>query len=131
MTTVQPVEVVLPISEALVKREAVARSHEPAKCRSLQAESPSCNLSLNGVAALTLSDRLWHYVRQEVCMALIQVSARLNLTQLRRAQKALGAKTTSETLQRALDLVTEKAEHDRIVQRYSGVGKPDAFSEDH
>lgn len=64
-------------------------------------------------------------------MALIQVSARLNLTQLRRAQKALGAKTTSETLQRALDLVTEKAEHDRIVQRYSGVGKPDAFSEDH
>lgn len=64
-------------------------------------------------------------------MALIQVSARLNLTQLRRAQKALGAKTTSETLQRALDLVTENAEHDRIVQRYSGVGKPDGFGEDH
>lgn len=64
-------------------------------------------------------------------MALIQISARLDPTQLRRAQRALGAKTTSETLQRALDLVTEKAEHDRILQRYSGVGKPDAFGEDH
>lgn len=64
-------------------------------------------------------------------MALIQISARLDPTQLRRAQRALGAKTTSETLQRALDLVTEKAEHDRIIQRYSGVGKPDAFGEDH
>jgi hypothetical protein len=34
-------------------------------------------------------------------MALIQVFARLNSVQLRRAQKALGAKTASETLQRA------------------------------
>ncbi|MFO0779507.1 MAG: hypothetical protein U0223_18105 [Nitrospira sp.] len=64
-------------------------------------------------------------------MALVQVSARLNPTQLRRAKKALGAKTTSEMLQRVLDLVTEKAEHDRIFQRYSGMGKPDAFGEDH
>ena len=64
-------------------------------------------------------------------MALSQVSARLNLAQLRRAKKALGAKTTSETLQRALDLVTEKAVHDRIIQRYSGVGKPDAFGKGH
>ncbi|MGQ0695304.1 MAG: hypothetical protein ACT4OL_06990 [Nitrospiraceae bacterium] len=63
-------------------------------------------------------------------MALIQISARLNPVQLRRAQKALRAKTTSETLQRALDLVTEKAEHDHVLQRYSGVGRPDAFRED-
>ena len=60
-------------------------------------------------------------------MALIHVSVRINPIQLRRAQKALGAKTTSETLQRALDLVTEKAVHDRILQRYRGVGKPNAF----
>lgn len=64
-------------------------------------------------------------------MALIQVSVRLNPAQLRRAKKALGAKTTSETLQRALDLVTEKAVHDRILQRYSSVGKPDAFGKGH
>jgi hypothetical protein len=50
-------------------------------------------------------------------MAFIQVYARLDPTQLRRAPKALGAKTTSETLQRALDLVTEKAALDRILQR--------------
>lgn len=64
-------------------------------------------------------------------MAFIQVSARLNPVQLRRAQKPLGAKTTSERLQRALDLVTEKAAHDRVLQRYSGVGKPHPFSSDH
>lgn len=62
-------------------------------------------------------------------MALIHVSVRINPIQLRRAQKALGAKTTSETLQHALDLVAEKAVHDRIIQRYSGVGKPDAFGD--
>jgi hypothetical protein len=62
-------------------------------------------------------------------MALIQVSARLDPAKLRRAQKALGAKTASETLQRALDLVAEKAVHDRIIQRYSAAGKPDAFEE--
>lgn len=62
-------------------------------------------------------------------MALIQVSARIDPVKLRRARKALGAKTTSETLQRALDLVAEKSAHDRIVQRYSAVGKPDAFAE--
>jgi len=60
-------------------------------------------------------------------MALVQVSARLNANTLKQAQKVLGAKNTSETLQKALDLVTEKAAHDWVIQRYSGVGKPDAF----
>ncbi|MBI5855213.1 MAG: hypothetical protein HZB35_08315 [Nitrospirae bacterium] len=63
-------------------------------------------------------------------MALVQVSARLNPAKLKQAKRALRTKTTSETLQRALDLVTEKASHDWVVQRYSGVGKPDAFQED-
>ena len=60
-------------------------------------------------------------------MALVQVSARLSLDKLKRAKKALGTKTTTETLQKALDLVTEKAAHDWVIQRYSGVGKRDAF----
>ena len=60
-------------------------------------------------------------------MALVQVSARLNSDKLKRAKKALGAKTTSETIQKALDLVTEKAAHDWVIQRYSGVGKRDSF----
>ena len=63
-------------------------------------------------------------------MALVQISARVNPVQLKRAQKALAAKTTSETIQKALDMVTEKAAHDRVVRRYSGVGRPDAFKED-
>ena len=60
-------------------------------------------------------------------MALVQVSARLNSDQLKRAKKALGTKTTSKTIQKALDLVTEKAAHDWVIQRYSAVGKRDAF----
>jgi hypothetical protein len=62
-------------------------------------------------------------------MTRVQVSARLNPAQLKRAQKALGAKTASETLQKALDLVTEKAAHDKVIRRYSGVGARDAFEE--
>ncbi len=60
-------------------------------------------------------------------MALVQVSARLSSDTLKRAKKALGAKTTTETILTALDFVTEKAAHDWVIQRYSGVGKPDAF----
>jgi hypothetical protein len=59
-----------------------------------------------------------------------QVSVRLNTAQLRRAKKLLGARTTSEVLQRALGFVTEKAAHDRIVRRFGGVGPRDAFKED-
>ncbi|HEY6262208.1 MAG TPA: hypothetical protein VIW47_11485 [Nitrospiraceae bacterium] len=62
-------------------------------------------------------------------MALVQVSARLNSDKLKRAKKALGAKTTSETIQKALDLVTEKAAHDWVIQRYSAVGKRDSFED--
>jgi len=51
----------------------------------------------------------------------------LNPAQLKLAQKALSAKTASETIQKALDFVTEKAAHDRVIRRYSAVGKPDAF----
>jgi hypothetical protein len=47
-------------------------------------------------------------------MALVQVSARLDPDKLKRAKKAL-------------DLVTEKAAHDWVIQRYSGVGKRNAF----
>ena len=63
-------------------------------------------------------------------MAHIQVSVRLNPVQLKRARKALAAKSVSETLQKALDLVTEKAAHDQVIRRYSGVGAADAFDKD-
>jgi hypothetical protein len=53
----------------------------------------------------------------------------VNARQRQRAQKALGARTTSETVQKALDMVTEKAAHARVIRR-SGAGTPDAFKED-
>jgi hypothetical protein len=62
-------------------------------------------------------------------MALVQVSARVDPVQLKRARKALAARTTSETIQRALDMVAEKAAHDRVIRKYSGVGRADAFKE--
>jgi hypothetical protein len=63
-------------------------------------------------------------------MSLRQVSVRLDPVKLRRARRALGARTTSETLQKALDLVAEKAAHDRVVRRYSAIGTPHAFKEE-
>jgi hypothetical protein len=57
----------------------------------------------------------------------MKISVRVNARQLRRAQKALGARTTSEIVQKALDMVTDKAAHDRVIRRYSGAGTPDAF----
>jgi hypothetical protein len=65
-----------------------------------------------------------------VCVALKQVSARVDPVLLRRARKALAASTTSETIQKALALVAEKAAHDRVIRRYDGVGTPDAFREE-
>jgi hypothetical protein len=62
-------------------------------------------------------------------MALVQVSARVDPVQLKRARKALATRTTSETIQRALDMVAEKAAHDRVIRKYSGVGRADAFKE--
>jgi hypothetical protein len=59
-----------------------------------------------------------------------QVSVRLNPAQLRRAKRLLATRTTSETIQAALDLLTEKALHDRVIRRFSGVGSRRAFGED-
>jgi hypothetical protein len=63
-------------------------------------------------------------------MAPTRISVRVDARQLRSAQRALGTRTTTETIQKALTMVTDKAAHDRVVRRYSGVGKPDAFKED-
>lgn len=59
-----------------------------------------------------------------------QVSVRVNPAQLRRAKKLLAARTTSEVFRKALGLVTEKALHDQVIKRFSGVGSRDAFRED-
>ncbi len=61
-------------------------------------------------------------------MAKVQVTVRLDKDQLVRAWKALGAQTVTELIERALALATEKATHDAIVRRYSGVGGKNAFA---
>jgi len=61
-------------------------------------------------------------------MAKSQVTVRLNKDRLARARKALGAETVTEAIERALDLATEKATHDAIIRKYSGVGRKNAFA---
>ena len=61
-------------------------------------------------------------------MAKLQVTVRLDKEQLDRARKALGAETVTEAIERALALVTEKAAHDAVVRKYSGVGGKSAFA---
>ena len=57
-----------------------------------------------------------------------QVTVRLDKNRLAKARKALGAETVTETIEQALDLAAEKATHDAILRRYSGVGKKDSFA---
>ena len=62
-------------------------------------------------------------------MAKSQVTVRLDKEQLARAKKAMGAETLTETIEKALDLATEKATHDAIIRKYSGVGRKSSFAE--
>jgi hypothetical protein len=62
-------------------------------------------------------------------MPKLQVTVRLDRERLMRARKALSAETVTETIERALSLAAEKAAHDAILRKYSGVGKKDAFAE--
>jgi len=62
-------------------------------------------------------------------MSKAQVTVRLDKGHLARAQKALGAKTVTETIEQSLALATEKATHDAIVRKYSGVGRKNSFVE--
>lgn len=62
-------------------------------------------------------------------MAKAQVTVRLDKDQLARAKKALGVETITETIEQALALATEKAAHDKVVRKYSGVGRQDSFAE--
>lgn len=62
-------------------------------------------------------------------MAKSQVTVRLDKRLLARAQKVLGAKTVTEAIEQALALVAEKAIHDVIFRKYSGVGRKDSFAD--
>jgi len=60
-------------------------------------------------------------------MATKRVSLRVEEKQLKRAGQYLKTRNASETVRAALDLVAEKAAHEQVVRKYSGVGDADAF----
>jgi hypothetical protein len=62
-------------------------------------------------------------------MSKSQVTVRLDKVQLARAKKALGTETVTETIEHALALATEKATHDAIIRKYSGVGRKNSFAD--
>ena len=57
-----------------------------------------------------------------------QVTVRLDKGQLARAQRVLGANTVTEAIEQALALAMEKAAHDAILRKYSGVGRKHSFA---
>ncbi len=58
-----------------------------------------------------------------------QVTVRLDKGQLVRAKRVLGAKTVTEAIEQALALATEKATHDAILRKYSGIGRKNSFAD--
>ena len=60
-------------------------------------------------------------------MAKALTSLRLNDQLVKRAQKALGAKTRTQTIEWSLEAVIEAEKHRRLVKRYSGKARPGDF----
>ena len=57
------------------------------------------------------------------------VTTRLEKKQLRQVGRYLKTRRPAETVREALAFVAEKAAHERVVKKYSGVGEPNAFQE--
>ena len=60
-------------------------------------------------------------------MAKRSVTTQVEEKQLRRASRYLKTRRPSETIKAALDFVAERAAHEQVVRKYSGVGQPNAF----
>ncbi len=60
-------------------------------------------------------------------MAKVQMSLRIDPVLVRKARKALGARSKTEVVERSLAAVVELEKHRRLIRRFSGAGKPDAF----
>ncbi len=62
-------------------------------------------------------------------MAKRNVTTRVEEKQLRRVSRYLRTRSPAETVKAALDFIEEKAAHEQVVRKYSGVGQPDAFQD--
>jgi hypothetical protein len=54
-------------------------------------------------------------------------SLRLNDRLVKRAQRALGAKTRTQTIELSLEAVIEAERHRRLIKKYSGKARPGDF----
>ena len=55
------------------------------------------------------------------------VTTQVEEKQLRRASRYLKTRRPSETIKAAIDFVAERAVHEQVVRKYSGVGQSNAF----
>ena len=60
-------------------------------------------------------------------MAKRLTSLRLDDRLVRRAQKVLGAKSRTQTIEMSLEAVVESEKHRKLIKRYSGKARPGDF----
>ena len=60
-------------------------------------------------------------------MAKALTSLRLDDRLVRRAQRVLGAKSRTQTIEMSLEAVVETEKHRRLIKRYSGKARPGDF----
>lgn len=60
-------------------------------------------------------------------MGKVQLSLRVDPDLVRKAQRALGTRSKTEVVERALAAVVEREKHRRLIRRFSGTAKPDDF----
>ena len=60
-------------------------------------------------------------------MAKVQMSVWLEPGKVQEVRKILGARTTTEAVERSLRTMLELARHRRMIRRFSGTGRPDDF----
>ena len=61
-------------------------------------------------------------------MAKALTSLRIDHGLVRKAQRVLGAKNRTQTIEMSLEAVVEMEKHRRLIKRYSGKAKPSDFS---
>lgn len=61
-------------------------------------------------------------------MAKVLTSLRIDPALVRKAQRVLGAKTRTKTIEMSLEAVLEMEKHRRLIKRYGGKAKPSDFS---
>lgn len=61
-------------------------------------------------------------------MAKALTSLRIDDELVRKAQRVLGAKNRTQTIEMSLEAVVEMEKHRRLIKRYSGKAKPGDFT---